>query len=75
MGKYPTPSLRGGNYLIVMYSDKTKYLHGEIIKNREGPNIAKGYDDGFNFFLHRNIHTKFLRMDNETLRKSSKLGR
>ena len=66
MGKYPIPSLRGGNYLIVMYSNKTKYIHGKIIKNREGPNIAKGYNIVFDFFLRRNVHTKFLHMDNET---------
>jgi hypothetical protein len=64
-GPFPIRSRDGNKYLLVMFSTGGNFIHIEPIKDREGPNIAKAYSKGIEFFREKGINTSIERIDNE----------
>jgi len=65
-GRFPYKSRRGKQYVAVLFSEETNYIHFELLCNRTAAEIARAYKAAIEFFEERNINTKIMHLDGET---------
>ena len=65
-GRFPYKSKRGKQYIAVIFSEETNYIHFELLCNRTAAEIARAYKAAIDFFEERNIGTKVMHLDGET---------
>ena len=64
-GRYPITSLRGQNYLFVIFDTDSKFLNVVPIKNRSRPELIKGFKHCHDYLKKGRFRAKLLRLDNE----------
>ena len=64
-GKFPHTSLRGSQYMLIMYSHDTSYIHVEAIASRAASDITNAYKRGMEIFTAGNDKPSIERLDNE----------
>jgi hypothetical protein len=65
-GSFPVRSKRGSEYIMLMFSEDTNYIHVEPMSSRHGEEHVRAYSAGIEFFsTHGNFAPRFERFDNE----------
>ncbi len=65
-GRFPVTGLDGTNYILIMYSPETNYIHVEPLKSRQASEYVQAYTKGHDFFAAKGYDTEFMHLDNET---------
>jgi hypothetical protein len=65
-GRFPTPSMRGAEYIMVMRCSDTGFIHVEPMKTRSSRDMVLAMESGVNFFRDCGITHEAIRTDNET---------
>lgn len=64
-GRFPVPSSQGNQYVLVMYSWDSNYIHHELMKNRSAVELTAAYKRGITFYATHGFKPSFQRIDNE----------
>ena len=64
-GRFPVTSSRGFKYIMVAYDHDSNTIHAELMKNRSGPELLKGYTTSHNLLSKRGLAPKIYYLDNE----------
>jgi hypothetical protein len=64
-GRFPQKSLRGKQYILIMYSEHGNYIKAITMKDRSKEEFVTAYKTGLQFFDSRGLAPKFQRLDNE----------
>ena len=64
-GRFPTTSVSGNSYLMILYDYDSNYIHAEPLKSRSGPHIVAAYDTAHSLLVKRGFKPRLQRLDNE----------
>jgi len=64
-GKFPHTSSRGSQYMLIMYSHDTGYIHVEAIASRAAGDITSAFERGMSVFADGDDKPDIERLDNE----------
>jgi hypothetical protein len=64
-GRFPHQSARGANYIMIMYSHDTGYIHVETPASRAAADIVACFERGIKFFSKGKDEPTIERIDNE----------
>ena len=65
-GRFPVISKRGKQYHMVLYCAEINYIHIELLSNRSGGEIGRGYENTFALLNNKGYNISFMHCDNET---------
>jgi hypothetical protein len=65
-GRFPIPSLRGAEYIMVMKCSDTGFIHVESMRTRSSKDMVLAMESGITFFRDCGIVHEAIRTDNET---------
>jgi hypothetical protein len=67
-GKFPTPSVSGNQYVLIVYEYDGKCIYGASMPNRTGPSIIAAYKTAIRLFESQGFKPLLQRLDNEASR-------
>jgi hypothetical protein len=65
-GRFPIPSLRGAEYIMVMKCSDTGFIHVEPMRTRSSKDMVLAMESGVTFFRDCGIVHEAICTDNET---------
>jgi hypothetical protein len=64
-GRFPVTARSGTQYMLVLYSESTNYIHVERMSNRQGPTYLAAYQRAAMFFSQNGVPITDMFLDNE----------
>jgi hypothetical protein len=64
--RFPIMSINGMQYMLIMYSEESNYIHVEPLRSRAAGDYVTAYAKGIKFWKRHAITPKINRMDNES---------
>ena len=65
-GRFPVASARGMEYLMIMKSHNSGYIHAEPMASRSAKDFVEAFEKGIQFFTDHGQRHTLVKMDNET---------
>ena len=64
-GRFPIPSHKGNQYILVMYGEDFNFIHAEPLRSRDKQDIMRGIERGLKLFATDGDVPTIWRIDNE----------